>query len=461
MIPSDDLHLYELFVRYWDNSLTPAEAEELEGRLAADPVVRNSFQLFTMQAVAAAELPPSMRPEIERERIGEFASTSENTPRSQPFVPESPTPAARARGFSRRRVLQLTGGALAAGVAGIGLGRWFLGDSRNGVRVVSVQGVVTVRTPDGRVSRGRSDGPIPDRAMISTTGILSAAVLEYRDGTTVSLIGDSAVSVHANGQELWLHRGTATADVRTRKAGSEDLSLMTPLVTLPALNGVLLTLGLGTQGAEVEVQEGTVAAADPTGTPMAVVREGEMLIVRPNGDHSRQATPGTADEFVLDFSQSLPDGWAVGNRVETADGVVLRPELWPDPYYGGTAMHQIRSDHRWTRGFFRVVEESVVHVRYRAERELADGQMCFCARTPKTHCSDTGMLHYNDGFKATPPGEWEWLHVRIADMLRNNQAPRFRTPMVMFLLIFNTYTEDIGLEIAEFRVTPPGKKFEQ
>ena len=41
MIPSDD-RLEELFVQYWDNTLTPSEAEELERRLAA---VR-SAQLF-------------------------------------------------------------------------------------------------------------------------------------------------------------------------------------------------------------------------------------------------------------------------------------------------------------------------------------------------------------------------------------------------------------------------------
>ena len=57
MTPSDDLHLYELFVRYWDNTLDCAERDELERVLAAEPQVRDWFQLFTMQAVAAAEHP--------------------------------------------------------------------------------------------------------------------------------------------------------------------------------------------------------------------------------------------------------------------------------------------------------------------------------------------------------------------------------------------------------------------
>ena len=403
-----------------------------------------------MQAVAAAELPPSMRPEIERERIGEFTSPSENTPEPQPRV-------ARARGLSRGRVLQLCGGGLAAGVAGVGLGRWLLGDSGNHrVRVSSVQGTVSVRDRRADVLRRGQGAHRDDRF---DEGAMAAAVSTYPDGTTVSLVGDSAVTVDKNG--LRLHRGTANADIRPRAADADDLFLMTPLATLSTLSGVLLTLGLGAAGPRWKSRRGRWLCPTPRGLRWPLSARENCLPFARTGTTAASQPHAPADEFVLDLSRSLPDGWVVGRRDETADGVVLRPEPWPDPYYGGTVMHQIRSDHRWTRGFFRASEESVVHVRYRAERDLANGQMCFCVRTAKSQCSDTGMLHYNDGFKATAPGEWEWLHVRIADMLKNDQAPRFRTPMVAFLLILNTYTEDIGLEIAEFRVTPPGKKFEK
>jgi hypothetical protein len=41
-------------------------------------------------------------------------------------------------------------------------------------------------------------------------------------------------------------------------------------------------------------------------------------------------------------------------------------------------------------------------------------------------------------------------------MLNNKEAPTFSAPWVGFLLIFNTYAEDIGLRVADFRVSRPG-----
>lgn len=41
-------------------------------------------------------------------------------------------------------------------------------------------------------------------------------------------------------------------------------------------------------------------------------------------------------------------------------------------------------------------------------------------------------------------------------MLNNKHAPKFGPPWVAFLIIFNTYQEDLGLRIAAFHVLPPG-----
>ena len=129
-------------------------------------------------------------------------------------------------------------------------------------------------------------------------------------------------------------------------------------------------------------------------------------------------------------------------------------DRWPDPYYDRQMMYQIRSDHQWTRGHFRLEKNSIVHVRYRVKLASPDGQVCFCVRTPQSSCSDTGMLEYNDGFLATA-GKWEWLHIPAVAMLPNRHTPKFKAPWVGFLVIFNTFGTDTGLEVAEFQVTPP------
>ena len=68
------------------------------------------------------------------------------------------------------------------------------------------------------------------------------------------------------------------------------------------------------------------------------------------------------------------------------------------------------------------------------------------------------MLEYNGGFHATVAGEWRWLEMRADKMLEppNTEAPMFGAPWIGFLVIFNTYEADLGLEVAEFRVTRPG-----
>ena len=114
-------------------------------------------------------------------------------------------------------------------------------------------------------------------------------------------------------------------------------------------------------------------------------------------------------------------------------------------------MYQIRSHQPWATGFFQLYRDSRVRVRYRAARS-GPGQICFCARTASPPCPDTGMLEYNGGFEATA-GDWRWLDVRVPDMLANKHTPKFDAPWVSFLVIFNTYALDLGLEVAEFLVT--------
>jgi hypothetical protein len=87
--------------------------------------------------------------------------------------------------------------------------------------------------------------------------------------------------------------------------------------------------------------------------------------------------------------------------------------------------------------------------------------VCFCVRTPDVRSPNTGMLEWNGTYEKSPAGSTELQTIRVsARAMRedkdNKHAPKFEAPWIGFLFIFNTYEQDLGLKVADFRVTPPG-----
>jgi hypothetical protein len=66
------------------------------------------------------------------------------------------------------------------------------------------------------------------------------------------------------------------------------------------------------------------------------------------------------------------------------------------------------------------------------------------------------VIELNDAFTRARPREWQWLEVEAGAMINNKHTPKFGAPWVAFLMIFNTYQEDLGLRVAAFQVIPPG-----
>jgi hypothetical protein len=418
---SPDPRIADLFARYWDDALTPAERDELAARLAGDPVAREEFQAFLVQAVAAAEASPA-----------------------------APARPARSGWVSRRQLLWLAGGGVAAGAAAVILGpRLWPGPPPVGVELIEVVGEVTLKTPNWE--RAAAAGPIPVGTVVTTVGPSSSALLRLADGTDVSLAGESVVVLAREGHRLQLQRGTATASAPAHSAGPEATTLGTTEATVSGMAGAVLTLARAQQTTEVGVQSGRAAVADAAGDPLEVVHPGEVLIVRSDGRHRKQPVDPPKEAFAWDLTRPLPEGWAVGVREVTADGPVVRPVRWFDPYHKAE-MYQIRSDHQWARAFAKLLPGSTFRVRYRVNK-AGPGQLTVIARKDDLCQSDTGVVEWNGAFQ---PGGWRWLDVKAGAMLDNKHAPRFGPPWVAFLIIFNTYREDLGLEIAAFQVIPPG-----
>lgn len=421
-----------LLARYWDGSLTPAEWAHLNARLESDPDARRWFREVCIQAVAAGE-------------VGQ--------PADAPAPAATAPPAGKFR-VSRRAALGFGVGGAAGLVVGTLFSRWLPApaptEQAGGVTLTWTRGQVVRTGPNGTPLE--AGGVVPSGGGLSTLGSLSSAVLEMPDGSTVCLSADTTVAVSDGGNKLVVNQGGATADLRPQADGQPEVSVGTPLVGLSAAGGAGIDLCSGGRQTEVTVQRGWAAASHPAG--VTDLRDGELLSVGLDTGSTVRPTPVLPDNYALDFTQRLPEGWKVGLREETPYGPVLAPELWYDPYHSAK-LYQIRSHQSWVRGLVRLFPDSVVHLRYRVDRP-ADGQVVLVCRRPRSTFKDSGCLVWDGRFEGCRPGEWKPLTLRAADLLDNKEGPRFAPPWVAFLLIFNTYAEDAGLRVAEFRVSRPG-----
>ena len=348
---------------------------------------------------------------------------------------------------------------LGTGVAASAAGLWYYKssapplDANQKFTLVSVYGQVATVGRGTHTDVAVGDA-FPPGETLATFGTNSMAVVGRPDGSTITLAADSAVTLNNSGIRLKVLQGAVQAYFRPPIPGGPLLTLFTTLAAVNTLGGAVMTLCADESATQVQVQHGRVDVSDRLGGSVDQVASGELLTIREGGERVKERVTQTPDKYQLDLVDPLPEGWHVGHRAETDQGPVLVPEWWFDPYHSAV-LSQIRSHKPWTRGLMRLLPDSVMTVRYRADRG-GRGQACLCVRTERTTKASTGVLEWNGRYEGCEPGEWKTLEVRIGDMLNNKEAPTFSAPWVGFLLIFNTYAEDIGLRVADFRVSRPG-----
>lgn len=414
--------LEDLFPRYWDSTLSPAELAELEETLRSDAEARQYFLMLSMQVVAPVEL--------------------------SAIATQLPPPPVAPVGWSRRRLLRFAGSGLALSVAGLLGWSAFRRAIAGSARLEEVHGLV--RLDASAASAGMRVGP---GVLLRSVGPRSSAVLTLPGGSTVSITGDSSVSVEQEGRRLRLYKGTAIANVRPA-GGHDPLVLATPAAAVVSPDGAAVTLGSESGVTEIGVQTGLAHVSDRGGAVVGDVREGELMTVRPDGDSHKQMLRPTPHSFRWELKRGLPSGWAVGHLAATDAGPAVAPEFWYDPYHSAI-LSQIRSDNQWTRGFVTLHPDSLIRVRYWVDRP-GRGQLVICVRTPRSDPPSTGVIEVNDAFVNSRPGQWQWLEARPRDMLDVKEAPKFGPPWVGFLIIFNTYEIDLGLRVADLRVSRNG-----
>lgn len=434
-LPPPDPALDRLFLRYWENALTADELRQLNARLEADPAARDGFRWFCTGAVTARE----------------WAAVHPLGPR-----PPAPLPAAKSRWLTRRRALAGLGGGLAAGAGGVLLARRLTDPPADTpVRVAAVNGqAVNISRKGEEFAVG---AVVPTGETVAALGTTSSVILTRPDGSAVTLSAGSAVTVADRGNRLVVFRGGVSADLPPAGPVVPPLTLGTALAAVSAPGGAVLGVSADETDTEVQVQNGQARVADRSGDPLVDLRGGEQVTVHAAGGLTRAPIPEMRERFTLTLDDESAVRWPVGSVEAAADRPALAPTLWYDPYHKAV-LYQIRSNNHWTRGLVRLWADSVVRVTYRAAA-AGRGQVCLVVRQMKGDRPGrpaTGVLEWNGEFSGCDENQWRTIEVRAADLTACPEAPVFGPPWVAFLLIFNTYSADLGLRVSGLRVSRPG-----
>lgn len=421
-----DQRLHELLVRYFDHALSPAEAEELDRLLADEPRAEEFIEAFCLQTLATSEPPGAgarwQGPSLRRQRRWVI-------------------PVSLAAGFVLVAALFLLVQSRPSPTA-----------ARSALLARFTGEVRVHKATTGTQTRSGARIDVGDT--ISTVGVSASAVLAYPDGTSVVLTGDTVVTVgdSPDGRRLVVRQGVVSAEMSAEESREPFAIETEEAQTFPSL-GAKLALSRRPAQTEVGVTEGHVRVTDPQGDPLMNMNGGEVATVGPDRAATKAATSRPAEEYAWDLAAPLPGGWGLGEREVGPSGAVVRPRFWNDPFIGRPAC-QIRSDNRWVRGLVALHPESIIRARVKADRP-GRGQFLIIARPEPAIGHSCAVLQAPWPFATEANGTWQTVELRAADLVPEKPPLNFGPPWIGFLVIFNTYDSDLGLQVSEVRITRP------
>ena len=234
----------EGLVGYMDGRLSEAEADQVATSLRHDPEARRFLREMAEQAVMIADL--------EREAQGRRALLHEHTP-------AAPTKSGIA-GFpipSRRFTAVLAVAASIAILLSVAL--LFLKFQHRGeiATITALDGAIQWTGNGGQVVRNLKVGTKLQGGIIEGIEPLSWFELQFPDGTTVAITGNSTLTFSDLGQKrLHLKSGTASAHVRPQPSG-RPLIIQTTSALMEVL-GTQFMIETDTSATRLDVSEGKV-----------------------------------------------------------------------------------------------------------------------------------------------------------------------------------------------------------
>jgi hypothetical protein len=411
----------ELFPRYWDQTLNEGNWQELELLLDVYPEARATFQTLSLQAAAVAEL----------------------------AVPTLPVPH-----WSRRRVLTYAGASLAASIAaGVSFLRSRNTPPSDAIELVSIVGnVEPLHRPGSRLQVGSS---VEAGITLRTLGDRSSAVLKFGQRGLLTLTGNTSIQI-TSANSLRLDEGTIAGEFSAAPPGQAAMLLGTlaAVLTIRDATNVVVNRHIGIT--DIGVQSGHMEVVSTCTTISKDVQTGERITVQDDGKQTVEKLRASPNSYAWNLQEPLPKGWAVGTRESFAGRSCVQTVAWPDPFHNKRMMYEIRSHQDWIRGFFQVYPESQIQLTYWVDEVPNAMQLVIVSRTSRSSRPECGCLDLQRVFVDSPTKQWVTITARADEMLDSDCPVTFGPPWIGFSVILNTYEQDCGLRVADFRVSRPG-----
>ncbi|MFN0077214.1 MAG: FecR family protein [Prosthecobacter sp.] len=433
---NDDL----LIQRCLDGALTPAAQVEVNQRLRDDAALRDQLREIAEQAVVMGDLG---RESVLNRRA--WTSAEVGLRKSSSLRPSM------LGGFIHRM-------ALAASIALLAASAWFWNGRRAAPVLTLMDSSGSIAwSQGGTLRQSVADGETLSAGTIETVGESATALLQFHDGTLLTLSGDSELSFSEEGQKLLvLRKGSLSAQVKPQP---KDRPMLVRTASAEAqVVGTVFNLAARTDDTLLNVEEGLVklkrladgSSIDVPAKSSAVASLDSALKL------DSTTTPEPLTGWSFDFTTNkAPRDW---RGVSDGTRIVASPYVAARKSSGAIITHfgiSVRTALLTPPLALMATERSVIRYRLRL-REAADLQVMLLTNEVAGGFGGNFECHiHKDELKPGPDG-WCELVIPISryEPIDHRAHIRDRQPTaagnIITSAIISTFRRDFDLAVARF-----------
>jgi hypothetical protein len=291
----------ELILRYLDGNLLPEEEAQIADLLRCDPEARAFLREVAEQAVTVADV---KRVEERRRRELEARQDWAGNRREALSI----------TGGSRTRFARWPWAVAAATVVALIASVYLLRPNAELeiATITEMNGALQWTGDGGRVIRDLEAGSSLRGGTLESLSTDSWAVLTFRDGSKVTVSGQSMLTISERKQkELYLHEGSVSASVASQPHG-QPMLIHTPTAKLEVL-GTQLNIDAERTSTTLRVNEGRVRVTRLADGSVAEVPAEHQVVVSASRLTDFKVSP--RPESVRSWRSSLPSGTIYGEWI--------------------------------------------------------------------------------------------------------------------------------------------------